>query len=152
MEAAMIRRRQEIDTLQHALAIVSSPKGAELDALALKWRRAARLAAEEVFAGARDKVNRMGGVGAWRERESERRGFGSAWDAEPVRNEDRDEDGEGEDEGGGEERDERVEEEGWEYDRKAQEEEEEQQQGADGGADDDVSLSFFYDGNTSGGA
>ena len=40
--------------------------------MAEKWRGAARLAAEEIFASARDRVNRMGGVGAWREQERER--------------------------------------------------------------------------------
>lgn len=33
-----------------------------------KWRDASRAAAEELFVGAREKVDRMGGVGAWNER------------------------------------------------------------------------------------
>lgn len=43
---------------------------------------ASRAAAEEVYEKARDKVNRMGGVGAMRERERERSrgGMGWGWD------------------------------------------------------------------------
>lgn len=43
-----------------------------LENLMLRWRDASRRAAEEVFAGARERVNRMGGVAAWKERERER--------------------------------------------------------------------------------
>lgn len=39
----------------------------ELEALILKWRAASQDAAEELFASARDKVFRMGGVRAWKE-------------------------------------------------------------------------------------
>lgn len=38
-----------------------------------RWRTASRAAAEEVFASTRDRVNRMGGVGAWKEREQEQK-------------------------------------------------------------------------------
>lgn len=41
-----------------------------------------RSAAEEVYKGVRDKVNRMGGVGAWRERERRRGEWRGGWDEE----------------------------------------------------------------------
>lgn len=103
----------------------------------MKWRQAARAAAEEVFAGARDKVNRMGGVGAWRERENEKKSFGDQWEREPERNRDPDTDDE-EREGTVYERDERVVEDDWAYDREDQAEKEEL-----AGRDDDVSYSYY---------
>ena len=60
--------RQAIDTAQQALKIQSSNTDAELEVLIRKWQLVSRRAAEELFAGARDRVNRMGGVRAWRER------------------------------------------------------------------------------------
>ncbi|MCJ1415465.1 hypothetical protein MMC32_001797 [Xylographa parallela] len=72
-----------LDTHTQALKIESSAKDAELARLIALWRLAARQAAEEIFAGVRDRVNRMGGVGAWREREREGRerwGGGGGWD------------------------------------------------------------------------
>ncbi|KAF2429369.1 hypothetical protein EJ08DRAFT_670998 [Tothia fuscella] len=138
IESAMIRHRQEIDTLQQALTIVTSSKSHELDELTTKWRQASRLAAEEVFAGARDKVNRMGGVGAWREREKEKANFGQQWEQEPQKNEDRDSDDEegenGQREGDVHGKDERVQEGDWEYDKRVEEEMEEEK---DVVADDD---------------
>lgn len=60
--------RSELDTARQALRIESSAKDEELEALIRKWRSVSQDAAEEVFAGARERVFRMGGVGAWRER------------------------------------------------------------------------------------
>ena len=57
-----------------------------------------RAAAEEVFAGVRDKVNRMGGVGAWRERERGKREW-RGWGDEEEKEEGK---GGGGDEGEGE--------------------------------------------------
>ncbi|KAF2091259.1 hypothetical protein K490DRAFT_62580 [Saccharata proteae CBS 121410] len=67
--------RSTNDTLSQALALATSTTDVELEALIVKWRDAARAAAEEVFAGSRDRVNGMGGVGAWRERERRQREF-----------------------------------------------------------------------------
>ena len=72
LESSLTKQRQDIDTLNQALRLLSSNKSEELDELTIKWRTAARQAAEEVFSTARDKVNRMGGVGAWREMQKER--------------------------------------------------------------------------------
>jgi Swi5-dependent recombination DNA repair protein 1 len=44
--------------------------------LVQKWKVASRAVAEEVYASARDRVNKMGGVGAMREREREK---GGSW-------------------------------------------------------------------------
>jgi Swi5-dependent recombination DNA repair protein 1 len=47
-----------------------------------KWRTASRSVAEELFATTRDKVNRMGGVGAWKAREKEGKERQQKWDQE----------------------------------------------------------------------
>lgn len=57
----------------------------ELEALIQKWKTASRAAAEEVFAKARDKVNKMGGVGAMKDREKQSREKTWGWDEEPKR-------------------------------------------------------------------
>jgi Swi5-dependent recombination DNA repair protein 1 len=141
LESLSIKQKQDIDTLTQALSILTSTKSAELEKLAEKWRSASRLAAEEVFASARDKVNRMGGVGAWREREKERAGFAQQWDQEPMREKgddgsDDDEEKCEEREGMEYERDERIQvvEDDWEYDRGRVGDEKE----VDAGNDDDV--------------
>lgn len=82
LESSLIKTRQDIDALNQAIRLASSDKDAELDALTIKWRSAARQAAEEVFATAKDKINRQGGVGAWREQQRERAAR-SQW-TEPV--------------------------------------------------------------------
>jgi hypothetical protein len=72
LERQIIQLRQDTDSLTQASSILRANKAAELEGLAEKWKGAARLAAEEIFASARDRVNGMGGVGAWREQERER--------------------------------------------------------------------------------
>ncbi|KAA6415878.1 MAG: DNA repair Dds20 Mei5 [Lasallia pustulata] len=85
--------RAELDTYIQALKIETSGKDAELEALIAKWKSASRAAAEEIFGGVKDRVNRMGGVGAWREREREAKKRFSTWDEEPAkRDEDEDSD------------------------------------------------------------
>jgi hypothetical protein len=73
--------RQSLDTAQQALKIASSSTDTELETLITKWKLASREAAEEVFRGAKDRVNRMGGVGAWRERSRKKP---EGWDEEPL--------------------------------------------------------------------
>lgn len=68
-------------------------------ALIAKWKAASREAAEEVFGDVRDRVNRMGGVGAWRaegRRREEWSGFGGN---EGTKGCGGDEEGEGGDDG-----------------------------------------------------
>jgi Swi5-dependent recombination DNA repair protein 1 len=86
--------RHDLDTTRQALRIESSETDAELEALIVKWRRASRDAAEEVFKGAKDRVNRMGGVAGMREREKWRK----EWDRDEEQKEKWDEEGGREDE------------------------------------------------------
>jgi Swi5-dependent recombination DNA repair protein 1 len=58
--------------LSQAHALATSSKDDDLVVLIDKWRTTSRVVAEELFATTRDKVNRMGGVGAWKAREKER--------------------------------------------------------------------------------
>ncbi|MCJ1281146.1 hypothetical protein MMC26_000464 [Xylographa opegraphella] len=115
-----------LDTHTQALKIESSAQDAELARLTTLWRLAARQAAEELFAGVRDRVNRMGGVGAWRQREREGRerwgGGGGGWDDGGEKRGGGEQEGEEEEEGveerrereGGGERDRVEERSGWE--------------------------------------
>jgi hypothetical protein len=73
--------RQALDTAQQALKIQSSNTDVELELVIVKWQRISRDAAEELFTDAKDRVNRMGGVGAWRERNQKQT---QRWDEEPV--------------------------------------------------------------------
>lgn len=79
--------RNAFDTAQQALKIESSNTDVELESLITKWRHASREAAEEVFRGAKDRVNRMGGVGAWRERTRKKP---NVWDGEETNGFDQD--------------------------------------------------------------
>ncbi|KAL9608869.1 MAG: hypothetical protein Q9167_006318 [Letrouitia subvulpina] len=75
--------KAKLDTTTQALKLESSQPDAELEVLIQKWRRASKDAAEEVFSSVRDRVNRMGGVKAWKEREREKASngaFGGGWD------------------------------------------------------------------------
>lgn len=73
--------KSDIDTYEQALAISNSTKDHELEELIQKWREASRAAADEVFPTVRDRVNKMGGVGAWREKEQRQREWKSGFDA-----------------------------------------------------------------------
>jgi hypothetical protein len=68
LQSRLSALRSELDTVQQALRIESSSKDTELEALILKWKTVSQEAAEEVFEGARERVSRMGGLKAWRER------------------------------------------------------------------------------------
>ncbi|KAL1952932.1 hypothetical protein VTO42DRAFT_3935 [Malbranchea cinnamomea] len=103
-ESALLSRlaslRRELDTVSQALKIEQSGQDEELKVLIDKWRGASREAAEELFVGARDRVNRMGGVAAWKEKMKNARMRRLEWDAEEVRrqgNSDEEEDEGGED-------------------------------------------------------
>lgn len=62
--------------------MATSDKDEKLLALIETWRTASRAVAEEVFVSTRERVQRMGGVGAWREREREQKAWRSKWDEE----------------------------------------------------------------------
>lgn len=71
--------REGLDVAKQALRIESSNRDAELERLIKKWRLASQEAADEVFAGAQERVAQMGGLAAWKER-SKRDTF--QWDYE----------------------------------------------------------------------
>jgi hypothetical protein len=60
--------RTNLDTAVQALQLESSTKDTELEALIVKWRRISQDAADEAFAGAQERVGKMGGMKAWKER------------------------------------------------------------------------------------
>ena len=74
--------RSEIQILTQAHALATSTKDDNLQVLIDRWRIASRAAAEELFGSTRDRVNRMGGVGAWKEREKEAKERTMKWDLE----------------------------------------------------------------------
>jgi hypothetical protein len=76
--------RNEIQILTQAHALATSTKDEDLQVLIDRWRTASRAAAEELFGSTRDRVNRMGGVGAWKEREKEARERTQKWDREEM--------------------------------------------------------------------
>ncbi|KAL1962529.1 hypothetical protein VTN77DRAFT_9404 [Rasamsonia byssochlamydoides] len=85
LQSRLSALRSELDTAQQALRIESSNKDKELEALIAKWRTVSQEAADELFASARERVLRMGGVKAWRERENQRREMERWYDAEEER-------------------------------------------------------------------
>lgn len=68
--------------LTQAHTLATSTKDDDLVVLIDKWRTATRSAAEELFGTTRDRVNRMGGVGAWKDREKESKERQNKWDQE----------------------------------------------------------------------
>lgn len=95
LTAQITELRQTISTLEQASSLLSSDKSARLEALISKWRSASRAAAEELYATSRDRVNKMGGVSAWRERERERVEWQKQWDREEAREAEDGSEGEG---------------------------------------------------------
>ncbi|KAF1926224.1 uncharacterized protein M421DRAFT_68100 [Didymella exigua CBS 183.55] len=78
----LMQLRNEIQILTQAEALATSTKDDDLQVLIDRWRTASRAAAEELFGSTRDRVNRMGGVGAWKEREKEAKERTMKWDLE----------------------------------------------------------------------
>ncbi|KAJ5247102.1 hypothetical protein N7468_002085 [Penicillium chermesinum] len=68
LQAQLKSLDEELDRIQQAIQIESSGKDVELKALTIKWRLVAQEAADELFTGAKERVARMGGITAWRER------------------------------------------------------------------------------------
>lgn len=68
LQSRIATLRSDLDTSRQALRIESSGRDAELKALIAKWRSVGQDAADEVFAGAQERVTRMGGMAAWKER------------------------------------------------------------------------------------
>ncbi len=76
--------RNEIQMLTQAHALATSTTDEDLVVLIDRWRAASRAAAEELFGSTRDRVNRMGGVGAWQEREKESKERQKKWEREDM--------------------------------------------------------------------
>ena len=115
--------RAELDKVNQVLKIEHSTRDAELERLIKQWRSASQQAAEEVYADVRDRVNGMGGLRAWREREKHRAESSWGWEGEGVANE-----------GQGEEEEERT----------AEAEQEGEEQGA-AGIEEEENDSFTMD-------
>jgi hypothetical protein len=79
-----VQARSDIQILSQALSLATSNKDENLARLIDTWRTASRAAAEELFAKTRDRVNRMGGVGAWKEKEREQKEWRQKWDREEL--------------------------------------------------------------------
>lgn len=63
--------RNDIDALNQASKYTSDTDN-DLEELALKWKLASQAAAEEIFGSVKERVNRMGGVEAWRDSEKQK--------------------------------------------------------------------------------
>lgn len=81
--------RNQISALSQSLKIRASPRNSELESLILKWRSAARAAAEVLFDSAREKVRDSGGMRGMRAREEEREKRHQAWEEEAREEEQR---------------------------------------------------------------
>ncbi|KAL2863723.1 ubiquitin ligase complex subunit HRD3 [Aspergillus lucknowensis] len=81
LQSRLSRLRSELDTVQQALRIESSSRDEELEGLIVKWKKVSQDAAEEVFAGAQERISRMGGVKGWRER---MRNVDNRWEQEEM--------------------------------------------------------------------
>ncbi|OAP64522.1 hypothetical protein AYL99_00494 [Fonsecaea erecta] len=58
--------RQSLQTAEEALQVEGSKQDVELQTLISRWRTIAQEAAEELFADAKERIDRMGGVTQWR--------------------------------------------------------------------------------------
>lgn len=81
LQSRLSALRSELDTARQALRVESSDKDTELEALIAKWKSVSQNAAEEVFAGAQERVSRMGGMKAWRE---QMRSQSARWEEEEM--------------------------------------------------------------------
>lgn len=84
--------RNDIDLLKQAAKYSSDATDHDLEELAVKWKLAAQSAAEEIFGTVKERVNRMGGVQAWRDSEKQKyeRSNGMGEFAEPEVEDDAD--------------------------------------------------------------
>ncbi|KAJ5184485.1 hypothetical protein N7491_007650 [Penicillium cf. griseofulvum] len=57
----------KLETATQARDLETNPRYIEIPTLITKWRLASQDAADEVFVGAKERVNRMGGLAAWKE-------------------------------------------------------------------------------------
>lgn len=81
LQSRLVALHSDLDTAQQALRIESSNRHTELKTLIAKWRGISQDAAEEVFAGAQERVTRMGGMAAWKEQKKSR---DARWEEEEM--------------------------------------------------------------------
>lgn len=86
LQSRLASLRSDLDTTQQALRIETSNRDTELEALITKWRVVAQDAAEEVFAGAQERVSRMGGMKAWNESMRSQNDTHQMWEKEETEN------------------------------------------------------------------
>ena len=84
--------RNDIDLLNQAAKYSSDATDHDLEELSVKWKLASQSAAEEIFGTVKERVNRMGGVQAWRDSEKQKyeRSNGMGEFAEPEVEDDAD--------------------------------------------------------------
>jgi Swi5-dependent recombination DNA repair protein 1 len=84
--------RNDIDLLNQAAKYSGDATDHDLEELAVKWKLASQSAAEEIFGTVKERVNRMGGVQAWRDSEKQKyeRSNGMGEFAEPEVEDDAD--------------------------------------------------------------
>ncbi|KAI9038681.1 putative DNA repair protein Dds20/Mei5 [Aspergillus affinis] len=81
LQSRLSALRSELDTARQALRVESSDKDTELEGLIAKWKCASQNAAEEVFAGAQERVTRLGGMKAWKD---QMRNNNARWEQEEM--------------------------------------------------------------------
>ncbi|KMU72103.1 hypothetical protein CISG_00412 [Coccidioides immitis RMSCC 3703] len=138
LHAQLSTLRTDLDTATQAIRIEQSNQDPELEGLIYKWQIVAREAAEELFASARERVNRMGGVGVWKDRMRQSKLRRMKWDAEENDTGGTDEDGD-EDEGSDLEKDKDARRKEIEGEIEAGEKSDREQEEDDSGEDDEVS-------------
>jgi len=92
LESQLRESRQQLDITKQALKIETdsnnktySEVDGELLGLIQKWKAVSRAAAEDLFTGIRERVNRMGGPKAWKEAKQRQQEFLAAFNNEaPV--------------------------------------------------------------------
>ena len=72
LEMEIRKVKNDIDTLNQAAKLRSTTTDTDLEALTQKWKQGSQSAAEELFGAVKERVNRMGGVAAWRESEKKK--------------------------------------------------------------------------------
>jgi hypothetical protein len=99
LQSRLSALRSELDIVQQASRIEASNKDQELQGLIEKWKAVSQEAAEELFAAAREKVLRMGGVEVWRDRMKKKREIWYEEGEGSGRRDGNEDEDEGEDEG-----------------------------------------------------
>ena len=93
LESSIRAIKDDVDLLSQAVRIIKVGRDAELEKLIVKWKLISREAAEELYATCKDKVNRMGGMQAWRDMEKQRKEQNRGWDeTEDVADDEQEED------------------------------------------------------------